>query len=114
MAIRSVTEVARNGQASAALARSLEGGEWKGEDQAAIALAVRLARELDACQDWVMIGTLSRRLLDSLNSLRLTPDSRMKGAKSGEQPPRSALDQLKDRREDRRKRRAEAVDSAPG
>lgn len=64
-----------------ALSDALTAAHYDKRDQATIAIAGKLAQELDAASEPRIIGDLSSRLLTVLNSLGLTPISRTSAAK---------------------------------
>src|SRR4051812_26934027 len=86
-----------------ALADALNGSQFESRDAATIAIAVRLAQEIDAASELRAIGDLSTRLLNVLNALGLTPLSRIaitKGVAANVAIPnaQTAVDELRARR----------------
>ena len=86
-----------------ALSDSLNASHYEKRDDAAIALAAKLAQEIDAAVDTKSIGDLSSRLLAVLNALGLTPMSRnnaIKGVVPNAGPPdtQNTIDELRARR----------------
>lgn len=92
------------GEVSEALRVTLAELDLSGQDQAASALAGRLAELLDAEESGRTAAELAGKLLATLESLGATPAARkalLKGVPAGESGKQSALDEFRARRERR-------------
>jgi hypothetical protein len=69
---------AARGQIGSALQVALGAAKHERRDGAAVALAVRLARDVDAAQDTKTVGDLAPKLLAVLAALGMTPAARTK------------------------------------
>lgn len=77
--------------------------DYTAQDGATVALAAKLAQEIDASHDPKIIGELSSRLLTVLIQLGMTPASRTGVAKGGSERDATSgatnvLDELRSRR----------------
>lgn len=89
--------MARSGQVAMALGRALKQVTLAPEDAAAVALARSYARALDA--DSANLAKVGHRFLEVLVELGMTPKARAAVLKGEKAPPRSPLDELRARRE---------------
>ena len=96
-----------------AVSNALMAFDYAAQDGATVALAGKLAQEIDATEDPKLIGDLSSRLLTVLTALGMTPASRTgairgAGRRDLSADPISAIDELRERRT--RSNRTKTVD----